>query len=269
MELGTAVYTYLWDCPLEQAIEKAARFGFRTLEVMTTPPFLWPAHYGPFERKRLRRQIQQAGVRIFSLNPTFLDLNLISLNPAIRRDSLEEVKETMRLAHDIGAEVVVVSPGRRHPLIPSPMQDAQELALEVIGQCVKLGEELGVTFGLENVPSLFIATGSQQVKMVEQLNSPRCKIVFDVANAYMVEDPTEGLRAVAPHLALVHYSDTHKRAWGHLPVGMGEVDFAACTRTLEAIGYQGPVILETTYPEDPDGGIRSSLEALAGLGLRV
>lgn len=269
MQLGTAIYTYLWECTFTEAIDRSARFGFKVLEVMTTPPFLWPAHFGAYERKRLRRQLKDAGTSIFSLNPTFLDLNVISLNPAIRQASIDEIKDNMRLAADIGAQLVVCPAGRRHSLIPSPIADAEELALEVIGGLVRYGETLGVTFGLENISSLFITTAAQQVRMVEQIGSPHCKIVFDVANAYMVEDPAVGLRTVAPHLALVHYSDTHKKAWGHLPVGMGEVDFAASTAVLRELGYSGPLILETTYPQDPDGGIRSSLEKLAELGLHV
>ena len=268
MKLGTAVYTYLWECSLEEALERCARLAFDRVEIMTSPPFVWPAHLGPFERRRLRRQLERLGLEATSLNPTFLDLNLISLNPAIRSASIAEVKETIRLAADIGAAVVVISAGRRHPLIPSPFEDAESLALDVIGDCARLCGELGVTLGVENIPSLFVQTVAQLVGLVEAVGSPHCRIVYDVANAHMVEEPASGLRTVAPYLALVHYSDTTKRKWEHLPIGMGEVDFAAATEMLREINYEGTVVLETTYPEDPDGGIRSSAEALAQLGLR-
>jgi len=250
------------------AIGRVAEIGLRTIEVMTTPPFLWPGHFGPFERRRLLRHLQVTGTRISSLNPTFLDLNLVSLNPAIRAASLAEIKDTIRLAHDLEAPIVVVAAGRRHPLIPSPFADAEELAVEVFGECANLAGQLGVTVGIENIPALFEATSTQVVGLVEKVASPHCRIVYDVANAYMVEDPAAGLRTVAPHLALVHYSDTHKSRWEHLPIGMGEVDFAAATSALREIGYDGTVILETTYQEDPDGGIRSSLARLETLGLR-
>lgn len=267
MRLGTAIYTYLWECPLEEAIDRCVAFGFDTLEVMTTPPFLWPAHFGPYERSRLRRRLRDAGATVFSLNPTYLDVNIISLDPAIREASIRELLDNIDLAADLGAEVVVTSPGRRHPLIPAPEAEAERLSLEAIAQLVRRGEELGVTVGLENLPSLFASTGAAVRRLVEQIGSPRCRVVFDVANAYMSQDPSEGLREVAPYLSLVHYSDTHKNDWGHLPLGLGEVDFAATTRTLRAFGYDGPVLLETTFPQDPDRGIRYSLSALAELGL--
>lgn len=267
LQLGSAIYTYLWECPLDEAIERCARFGFETLELTTTPPFLWPGHFGPYERRRLRRLLRDAGVRIFSLNPTFLDLNVVSLNPAIRAASIAEAKENVRLASDLGAELVVLAAGRRHPLIPASYEEAEEVAAEAIGECVSLAAESGITIGVENVPGLFVTTGSQITRLIKQIGSPNCRAVFDVANAYMVEDPSSGLRDVAPHLSLVHYCDTGKDNWGHLPVGMGDVNFAATTQVLRELDYRGPIILETTYPEDPDGGIRSSIDKLAKLGL--
>ncbi len=267
MELGIAVYTYLWECSLEEAIDRCAAFGFDTLELMTTPPFLWPGHFGPYERARLRRRLRDAGVSVFSLNPTYLDVNIISLDPPIRESSIAELFDNIELAADLGADVVVTSPGRRHPLIPAPEEEAERLSLDAIARLTRRGEELGITIGLENLPSLFATTGAAMRRLAEQIASPRCRVVFDVANAYMTQDPSEGLREAAPLLALVHYSDTHKTSWGHLPLGLGEVDFAATTVTLREIGYHGPVILETTFPQDPDRGIRYSLAALAELGL--
>lgn len=268
MLLGTAIYTYLWACPLEEAIDRCARFGFDTIEIMTTPPFLWPAHFGPYERARLRRRLRDAGVRAFSLNPTYLDVNIISLDPAIRAASIQELLDNVELAADIDAEVVVTSPGRRHPLIPAPLAEAEALALEAIGGLVRRGEALGVTIGLENLPSLFAATGADVARLAGELRSDRCKVVFDIANAHMSQEPSQGLRDAAGFLALVHYSDTYRGAWGHLPIGLGEVDFAAATATLQGIGYTGPILLETTYPVDPDSGIAASLAQLAPLGLR-
>lgn len=267
MMLGTAIYTYLWECPLEEAIDRCAAFGFDTLELMTTPPFLWPDHLGPYERARLRRRLSDAGARAFSLNPTYLDVNIISLDPAIREASIAELLANIELAADLGAEIVVTSPGRLHPLIPAPEEEAVRLSLEAIARFVRRGEELGVTVGLENLPSHFAASGAAVRSLVEQIDSPRCQIVFDVANAYMTQDPAAGLREAAPYVSLVHYSDTHKNVWGHLPLGMGEVDFAAVTRTLQEIGYDGPVLLETTFQQDPDRGIRASLGVLAKIGL--
>ncbi len=269
MQLGTAIYTYLWECSLEQAIERCACFGFRTIEIMTTPPFIWPAHYSHYQRRRLLRQTKALGIKVSSLNPTYLDLNLISLNPAVSKTSLDEIKDNIRLAADIEAGLVVVGCGRRHTLIPSPYVDAEDMLLESLYQCVRLGTELGVTVGIENLPGIFIATGEQQAHICEKISSPYCRCVFDVANAQMVESPALGLRAVARYLALVHYSDTKNTVWGHTPVGMGDINFQEATDVLREIGYQGNIILETTYPEDPDGGIRSSLLELAKLGLTV
>lgn len=191
----------------------------------------------------------------------------MSLNPAVRAASVAEIEENIRLAADLGTSVVVVSAGRRHPLIPSPFNDAFDLAVETLGRLARLGEQLGVVLGLENVPALFIEGAEQLVRVVSAVGSPSCRVVYDVANAFLVEDPAAGLLTVADHLVLVHLCDTPKDRWAHLPIGMGEVDFPAVARAVRTINYDGVLMLETTYPEDPDGGIRVSLEALSLLGL--
>jgi sugar phosphate isomerase/epimerase len=267
MQLGSALYTYLWECSLDQAIERCARAGFRTRELTTSPPHLWPSHVGPFERRRLRRRLSDAGISVCSLNPTFLDHNIISLNPAIRAASMAEIEDNIRLAADLEAGLVVVATGRRHPLIPSPRVDAEALAVETIAGFVCLGQSLGVTIGIENIPTALASTGEEIRRLVERVGDDRCRVVFDVANAHMVEEPAAGLRAVGSLAALVHVSDTRRGAWGHLPVGMGEVDLAAALAAVREIGYPGPIILETTYPDDPDGGISRSIAALARFGI--
>jgi L-ribulose-5-phosphate 3-epimerase len=269
MQLGTALYTYLWECPLYEAIERATAFGFQTLELPTSPPLLWPAHFGPYERRKLRRHLRDTGIRIFSLNPTFLDFNPVSPNPGIRGASVKEIEDNLQLAADIAADVVVLSAGRRHPLAPARFEDTEALALDIFGECAEVAGELGIVMGLENLATNFITTARQLVDFTSKLSSPWCRIVFDVANAQMLEDPISGLSTAAPYLELVHFADTRRDNWGHLPVGTGEVDFARTMDTLHEIDYAGPVILETIYPDDPDGSIRSSLTELNKVGLTV
>jgi L-ribulose-5-phosphate 3-epimerase len=262
LKIGSSIYTYLWECGLFEAMERCAKFGFEFIELATLSPFLSPENFGPFEKRRLKRFTKDLGVKIYSLNPTFLDLNLISLNSAIRKISIQEIQSNIRLAADLDAEIVVIGAGKQHPLIPSPLKDTMEIALESISECLKLSSELGIKVAIENLPYSFISTGEDQSRICQELNSPYFKILFDVANAHMVEDVSTGLDHASSHLEMVHFSDTKKSQWGHLPLGMGELDFKSIRNQLESIGYNGPILLETTYQEDPDEGIRQSVNQL-------
>jgi sugar phosphate isomerase/epimerase len=126
-------------------------------------------------------------------------------------------------------------------------------------------ERLGVTFGLENGWTV-INRAEQMVQMHQELAHPNLKLVYDVANATMVESPLDGLELVAKDLALVHVSDTDDKHWGHDRIGTGVIDFAAVTAKLQKIGYSGPTIMEIVDRRAPDESNRVSLESLRTLG---
>ena len=268
LKLGTATYAYLYRCPLDKAIEDSARRGFRYLEIMTTSPHLVPESTGLWERKMLRRLIRDCGIELVALNPTFIDINLISLNEEFRKLSIRQIIDNLRLAADLGARLVVVIAGRRHGLIPAPYETAFEVAADSIGQCLREAERNDVIFGLENGPSNFLQKGQQVLEMLEHLDHPYLKAVFDVANAAVVEPVMDGLEKVKDHLVHFHMSDTQLSQWGHLPIGEGSVDFAGPSEFLAKAGYQGVGVLEITSTETLDESLASSVSSLERLGWR-
>ncbi|MCL5935478.1 MAG: sugar phosphate isomerase/epimerase [Firmicutes bacterium] len=260
-KLGTASYAYLWKTTIEDAIEEIARHGFHYLELMTTAPHLSPAT-GPWERKLIRRLLDSHGIQLLSVNPTFLDTNLISLNEDFRRLSISNIKKNIQLTSDLGGSIVVLIPGRRQGLIPAPYNISLEVAKESITECLEEAARCNMIIGLENAPSCFIETGEQVAQLVREINHSNLKIVFDVANAFMVEPVVEGLTKVKDHLALVHLSDTTRDKWGHLPVGVGSVDFYEVSQFLQQISYQGVSILEITAARDLEEGLIRSIDSL-------
>jgi len=81
----------------------------------------------------------------------------------------------------------------------------------------------------------------------------------------MVEDPSKGLRVVAPYLAYIHRSDTARDRWEDARVGTREVDFSAVTATLRELDHTGPSVLEVLGAEAPDDALRDSARRLEEL----
>ncbi len=67
-------------------------------------------------------------------------------------------------------------------------------------------------------------------------------------------------------LALLHFSDTSDKVWGHDRIGTGIVDFAALTTKVREIGYTGPTIMEIVDGSAPEESNRVSLARLQELG---
>lgn len=266
MKLGTCLYNFIWDLPLLDAMERAASHGFRAVEIMTIAPQLDARRFSPADRDAVREAADRLDVRIVSLNPTFIDLNLASRNDTFRRESVNEVKATIDVAVALGAEIVVIGPGRRHPLVLEPLAMSDGLAHPAIRECIDYAAERGVIYGFENITSLYMVRSEEIAAFIDEVDNPYCKAVYDVANGFYVEDPAAGIRTLGDRICHVHLSDTDGNVPAHWPVGRGNVDFAAAADALADIGFDRWSMLETTWMEDPDGAIRSSVEALRPLG---
>jgi len=265
LKLGTVTYSYLWQTSLDEAIARIAKLGFRTVEIMAAPPHAWPRDLDAARRREIRRLCDELQVTVTALNPTFLDLNLCSTNPAIRDETVAQLCETVDLAADLGAGAVVVAVGQRHPLIAPPNDWFWKMAREGISRCLDICEKRRVYFALENAWTV-IDRAQQLMQMVEEIDHQWLGICFDVANAAMVQSPYDGLYVVADRLIHVHLSDTDYRVWGHNPIGYGVVDFSRVAEILREIGYKGNSILELVYPQDADGGLLRSAAILEKVG---
>lgn len=267
LKLGTAQYTYLLDLSLEESLQQIKQIGFRYIELMTAPPHFWPPSFLGHDRKNLRNTLDELGFELTAINPTYLDINLASLNPGMRAESVKQILDQITLAADLGAELIVVIPGKRHPLMAESFDDVwRKYARESVCRCVEHAEKKGVVFGLENGPSLFVDDAEKMLFVLDEVKSSHLKIVFDVANASMVEPVEQALDKVRDHLVHVHLSDTDGTKWTHSPVGQGTIDFGAVAAQLKAMDYGGISVLETTYREDATRGITSSIEKLSALG---
>ncbi|MGH3121827.1 MAG: sugar phosphate isomerase/epimerase family protein [Streptosporangiaceae bacterium] len=266
LPLAGCTFGWLHLASLQDALRALARHGFRSLELTTAPPHLFAPDFGAYERRELAQMLATLGMTVVSVNPSFVDLNLVSTNPEIRETSVRQLLANIELAADIGASFVVVIPGRRHALAPAPDGAARAVLDRELARLIHRAEELGITIALENSPYGFLGRSADLVEIVDRWRSPRLRITYDVANALAIEDPSEGLRRIGPRLALAHVSDAWRDKWAHTSAGRGEVDFAGFARTLSDMGYAGPTVYELVDGTDPEPRLPADLSALAAAG---
>lgn len=268
LKLGAATYAFLYTHSLESILHKLADWGVKYLELMAAPPYIWPRELGQTERRALRGLIKSCGLELVALNPTFLDINLATPNPGFRRESINQVKEIIHLAHDLETAILVLIPGRRHPLVPQPFDESWQLAKGAIIECLPEAERYGVVLGLENAPTRFLERSDQLRRMVEEIESDYVQIVYDTANGAGCESLVKALDTIKDYLVHIHLSDYSDKGWAHLPVGQGQIDFGKIAAKLKDIDFNGISIIETTYLESQDGGVLASKTQLEALGWR-
>lgn len=263
LQLAGATYGYLYAMPVGDAIRELAELGFTSIEIMTTPPHVDSVAVGAAPVDEIRQAVEATGVTIEGLNPTYLDLNVASTNDAFRDFSVEILQQTIDLAAEMGAKRLILAPGRLHPLIAAPLNWLRPKAVDAIRRCVERAEQRDVEVVIENLPSGFIQTGAETAALAEELDSPVCSVVYDVANGFMVEDPADGIAACAERLTYVHLSDTTRQRWEHARIGAGAIDFAPVHQALTDVGYTGLSLLEVVEPGAPSASLTDSAERLS------
>ena len=120
-----------------------------------------------------------------------------------------------------------------------------------------------MTLALENVRSCWGDSGHNTATILQQVDSPWLKVIWDPANGFVCgeEDVDAGFEAVRPFVAHVHLKDavledaeTGLTRWER--IGAGQVDLQGQLERLVAHGYSGCVSVETHW--SPEGGDKIS-----------
>ena len=118
----------------------------------------------------------------------------------------------------------------------------------------------GITLGFETGQE----TADTLATFLRHLNRPNVGVNFDPANMLLYDkgDPIAALRTLGPWLKQCHIKDARRTrvpgTWGEeVTVGTGEVDWPAFLRTLETLGYRGPLCIEREAGEQRVADIRA------------
>jgi sugar phosphate isomerase/epimerase len=115
-----------------------------------------------------------------------------------------------------------------------------------------------------NRQALHLETGQEDaetlVKFITAVERDNLFVNFDPANMilYGAGEPIEALRKVGRWVKSVHCKDAKWAAnpgkeWGQeVALGDGDVGFENYLRTLDEIGYTGPLTIEREIPQDPN-----------------
>lgn len=265
-DLAVNTYSYTFSHRMQEGLLHLKGLGFRSFEILATPPHLWPADLGRRERREIPRRLAGEGLSIVSINHPSLDHNLVSPVPEMRAYTVDKFRLLIELAGAWAVPYVVVVPGKASPLFPASRPWLEEWFVDGMRRLAGAAAEAGVGLLVENVPIAWLPKAADVAAMLDRLDDARVGVCYDVANAfYAGENPAAGVRRVKDRLRLVHLSDTGRRRWRHDPVGQGSVDFAAFAKALKEIGYGGPSVMEIVS-ETPDRDLAESARRLAKLG---
>jgi sugar phosphate isomerase/epimerase len=248
----------------------AARLGVATLEIFPD----WRAFPDPGS---VRTRTRDAGFTIHSAHGCWggqsiraARVDLGDTAPEAHRASVADLKRCIDWLAEAWGRCLVVHPGGlSDPAQFAPRRDALGRGLIELADHAR---GTGVVLCVENMPP-GVHPGSRMAEiagLVAEINRPEVGLAIDTGHANITADAHSETLDAGRWLRTTHVHDNDGRQDAHLPPGLGTVNWGAWAESLDAIDYEGPVMLECIrhFRRDPDsisGGLLELLRTLRGV----
>jgi len=262
----------------QEWISVAERLGLRAMELWIDRNHLWPASTGKERRRQALEVLQAHGIKVTSLCPIpfeekgwtefRFEYNLAHPEESRRAEAVAWYKSVLELASDLEARNIIALPGKieEADLMKSRFSYRQHWSQMVrsFKECAKKAEDLGVYMGVENaVVCNYVDLPEELGRVVDEVGSDYVKVYLDVANANVFQPPEHYIRTLRGKLCnTIHTTDNDGTYPYHLPLGMGTIDYRNVLGTLKETGWDGYLVPEIFYEQDPEGGLRRTKEQL-------
>jgi L-ribulose-5-phosphate 3-epimerase len=164
-------------------------------------------------------------------------------DPKTRPERLERFQWALDRTRALGLSDLMLHGG----FIPEPGDADRKPFLDTLGRVSALAAAKGVTVALETGQE----TADLLRKTLDELKCQNLKVNFDPANMLLYDkgDPLRAVEILGPDIHSVHVKDANRPTtpgtWGtEVPLGQGQVNIGAFVKTLQKVGYRGPLCIE-------------------------
>ncbi len=164
-------------------------------------------------------------------------------DPATRAERLKRFEWALERTQHLKLADLMLHAG----FIPEPGNPERKAFLDTLAKVSDLARAKNITVAFE--------TGQESAELLratlDDLKCPNLKINFDPANMilYDMGDPIRAVEILGPDIRSVHVKDAIRTkvrgTWGEeVPLGKGEANIPLFIKTLQGVGYQGPLCIE-------------------------
>ncbi|MEM2888969.1 MAG: sugar phosphate isomerase/epimerase family protein [Candidatus Bathyarchaeia archaeon] len=268
MRFSQSSFVYL-NYPLDEAICRLHKFGYDGVEVWGGRPHAY--------RRDLNEHI---GELVKLLNKHKMSVSnfvpaqfrypsiLCSSNEAIRRSSVEYIKDAIDTAIQLNSPYLSLCPGM--VIYGEDLKKGWNQLRKSIMELLEYSSKYDLTLLIEPAhatESNLIRTVEEGLRIVKEIGSERLGILLDTGHAYLNgEDLTEAVRTLNKNDIPfhIHIDDNNGDSDSHMIPGEGSIDFKPFADTLKEIDYQGFVSAELgfQYTLNPDQAVKETLRFL-------
>jgi sugar phosphate isomerase/epimerase len=244
MKLGYSTWSTK-EQPIEETIRELARIGYDGVEIAVNPG--WTSDVDALDgpaRRRIRQLLDDTGLELSAL---------VSGHREQIAEPAAYAQGKARYQRELDLALEWARPG----LIPSmdvavggksdQWEELKRLIVDRVGETVALSAERNVVVALEPHSGQAIDTPQRMLWVIEQVNSPFCRINFDISHFDVYGVPTAGsVPLMAPYTEHTHIKDERGRFPNHefLIPGEGGFDYVEYLTLMHQHGYRGHISAE-------------------------
>jgi len=201
----------------------------------------------------IARELKNQGLACTTVTVVGPDQSPISPDASVRRAALDRHKWVIEMTAILGGENLC---GPYHSPLgvfsgTGPTEDEKSRAVEVLRQSAEFAKQHKVTLAIEYLNRFecyFLTTASQAKELVERVNHPSFRTMYDTFHANIEEkSPAAGIRAMAGHFVHVHISENDRGT-----PGTGMVHWDETFKVLKELKYDGWMVIEAFGRALPD-----------------
>jgi sugar phosphate isomerase/epimerase len=239
---------------LEKVVDKLAELGYNGIEILPYDPDEVDVSLCRKLPGGMSVSAVASGGITFRHGVTFLDLD-----EEKRAMTLHLMKKCVRLAHDIGAPLVLIGSaiGKIEPSVDG--ERAAKWLTESLRSCGKYAAQMNVSLALEPINRYernFLNNVDEGLDIIGLIHADNIHLLLDTFHMN-IEEPSIGdsIRKAGKELAHVHIADSNR--W---PPGFGHVNFESIIGALKEIGYRGFLSLECLPKPDVATALEKGLQ---------
>lgn len=237
-----SIHNWMRAETIEDTVNRIARLGYHSIEIQGSPEL--------YDTKKVKRLIDDAGITCWGSVTLMLEQrNLLAKDKKQRADSVQYVKDVVRMVKELDGKMVSVVPSTVGKIIPDGKPDEDwAWAVESMKQVYEYSESVGVKLGIEPInrfETYFINRGDQALALAKEVGE-NCGVCLDTFHMNIEEDEIlPAIKRAKGKLAGFHVADNNRMA-----PGMGKLDWKSIIKTLGEIGYDDVLSVEFCSPLD-------------------
>jgi len=236
--------------PKDRSIYKAVKITMVTDKVPLLDKFQQTADAGfdgvsllganSYPRREVFAAQDKTGMPVHNVNhKTHWRDRLSDADPAVRARSLQELRDTLAYAADLGGSSMLLVVGKVTDDDTENHEQVRTRSSEAIRAALPDASRLGVRILCENVKNGFCSTAEPWRDYIDAFNNPWLGAFFDIGNHDRFGGAPHWIRTLGPRIAKLDVKDHDHSKQRNCNLFDGDVDWPEVRKALKEIGYVG------------------------------